>query len=981
MRRGARALALAFASRVARPAPSPRVAPEASSSFARHRDRRDGLLAARRLAARHAGAWAQVAEKDGTRRWRRVREEDAVARPRASSRPAVPPRRKRAPPPPRDPDAPEVPRVAFNRALTRAGSSDALLALYASTRPSLDPSPVNVATAIAWLRKLVAREVDDAQRPASASASSSSSASASSSSATSIVDRLSADARFGDVLRDAVPAASSVRARALSNIAHALGWLVRLGVDPVKRGAVSRAEWLALASAIADRYPVVAKHLIAQETAMSYNAFAHYAPCAERVSPEGWAALAKAACRNAGELNEQGVMLVLSALGGDAHERRRNADGGGGAWEEASEEEEEEESEEPSSSETSSGKTSSSSSSTSWISRARAGFTDAHWSSLARRLASPAVLAHLRANDQAASVVLSSLAKIEPAALAMDRVAGGWARVADACVAASATFGHQSASLALHAAAHLARREAAAAESRAFAERSGDDDDSREGISGRRPRESEGPWSGPWSTLGDSSWRALVSAATRAAPEMNAQSLATTLNAAWKHPPVREAISAVPGAHEAFANAAARALLSAEDRGNDVAAFVIGDAACKLPEISELMSREAWRALAERTADAVAAAGKRPKREGAGAEAEAGDEEGGGFAGGWSSDGLSWRPQRNKWTDAHPTKTASMFQNLARSDRMSDAMRYKRRRWRAMCASMASLAPSMNAAGVGLALNALTSRYKARDADATTAMTDGGWARMAEGVSRAFGAEGDDGRDDRLGSAAAAGGAGGETSAGGFEKGHAEIDDDVRGRRARGGASLRDAPGYVVAADVAMAVDAAKKFPDFAAALDAETKKTTPGGDEKITKSSRRTPPGQQPLLRGWDALAARVVSTIPWDPVHVTIFSSALGWLPALAEALARRPGGFARVVACFERRREDCVSGIDPDAPAGAAPSPVKWMEKTAAGVRLMRGHAEYRTYGEAEDRARLEAFERGIVHALESAKSRQRRDAGAR
>ena len=281
---------------------------------------------------------------------------------------------------------------------------------------------MNVATAIAWLRKLVAREVDDAQRRP-ASTSSSSSASASASSATSIVDRLSADARFGDVLRDAVPAASSVRARALSNIAHALGWLVRLGVHPVKRGAVSRAEWLALASAIADRYPVVAKHLIAQETAMSYNAFAHYAPCAERVSPEGWAALAKAACRNAGELNEQGVMLVLSALGGDAHERRRHADGGGGAWDESSEASDEE-SEEPFSSETSSGKTSSSSS-TSWISRARAGFTDAHWSSLARRLASPAVLAHLRANDQAASVVLSSLAKIEPAALAMDRVAGG----------------------------------------------------------------------------------------------------------------------------------------------------------------------------------------------------------------------------------------------------------------------------------------------------------------------------------------------------------------------------------------------------------------------------------------------------------------------------------------------------------------------------------------------------------------------------
>ena len=194
----------------------------------------------------------------------------------------------------------------------------------------------------------------------------------------------------------------------------------------------------------------------------------------------------------------------------------------------------------------------------------------------------------------------------------------------------------------------------------------------------------------------------------------------------------------------------------------------------------------------------------------------------------------------------------------------------------------------MNAAGVGLALNALTSRYKARDADATTAMTKEGWARMAEGVSRAFGAEGDDGGDDRLGSAAAAGGAGGETSAGGFEKGHAEIDVDVRGRVAERGASSRAAP-----ADVAMAVDAAKKFPDFAAALDAETKKTTPGGDEKTTKSSRRTPPGQQPLLRGWDALAARVVSTIPWDPVHVTIFSSALGWLPALAEALARRPGG----------------------------------------------------------------------------------------
>ena len=264
---------------------------------------------------------------------------------------------------------------------------------------------------------------------------------------------------------------------------------------------------------------------------------------------------------------------------------------------------------------------------------------------------------------------------------------------------------------------------------------------------------------------------------------------------------------------------------------------------------------------------------------------------------------------------------------------MSDAMRYKRCRWRAMCASMASLAPSMNAAGVGLALNALTSRYKARDADATTAMTKEGWARMAEGVSRAFGAEGttaatigSDPPRRRVGRAARHPRAARKGTRGNRRRRPraprerrrlAPRRARVRRRRGRrdGGGRGEEVPGL----------------------------RRRPGrGDEKDYTGRRRknnkivasNTPGQQPLLRGWDALAARVVSTIPWDPVHVTIFASALGWLPALAEALARRPGGFARVVACFERRREDCVSGIDPDAPAGRRLESRKWMEKTAAG-----------------------------------------------
>lgn len=147
--------------------------------------------------------------------------------------------------------------------------------------------------------------------------------------------------------------------------------------------------------------------------------------------------------------------------------------------------------------------------------------------------------------------------------------------------------------------------------------------------------------------------------------------------------------------------------------------------------------------------------------------------------------------------------------------------------------------------------------------------------------------------------------------------------------------------------------DAAKKLEGFRDALDAER--------------------------GGWDALARRFAQhAASIEPLHVVNYASALGWVRPLAEALADVPGGWDALTAALERH-EDVVAagGAEETGLDGKPRDPVKWMEKTVAGVALAREHPGFESYGDDDVRARLAALEARLRRRLPAA--REQRDAG--
>jgi hypothetical protein len=123
-----------------------------------------------------------------------------------------------------------------------------------------------------------------------------------------------------------------------------------------------------------------------------------------------------------------------------------------------------------------------------------------------------------------------------------------------------------------------------------------------------------------------------------------------------------------------------------------------------------------------------------------------------------------------------------------------------------------------------------------------------------------------------------------------------------------------------------------------------------------------------------WDDLARVVAaSAADLEPLQVTNVVSALGWLEPLASALARREGGWRAVLAAAGNRAASIKRGANESEAASApdfseAPEARKWLEKTSAGLELVRGHAGYqKSYGDEADRERLAALEAEFRNAL--------------
>ena len=184
------------------------------------------------------------------------------------------------------------------------------------------------------------------------------------------------------------------------------------------------------------------------------------------------------------------------------------------------------------------------------------------------------------------------------------------------------------------------------------------------------------------------------------------------------------------------------------------------------------------------------------------------------------------------------------------------------------------------------------------------------------------------------------------------------------------------ADGDVDAMHVATIADALKKLPEARGEFERLARladcadETGParngadGGDE-LLKNPPRNP---------WDDLARVVAaSAADLEPLQVTNVVSALGWLEPLASALARREGGWRAVLAAAGNRAASIKRGANESEAASApdfseAPEARKWLEKTSAGLELVRGHAGYqKSYGDEADRERLTALEAEFRDAL--------------
>ena len=180
------------------------------------------------------------------------------------------------------------------------------------------------------------------------------------------------------------------------------------------------------------------------------------------------------------------------------------------------------------------------------------------------------------------------------------------------------------------------------------------------------------------------------------------------------------------------------------------------------------------------------------------------------------------------------------------------------------------------------------------------------------------------------------------------------------------------ANGDVDAMHVATIADALKKLPvargefERLARTADETGPTRNGAGEEDAASRKKRNP--------WDDLARVVAaSAADLEPLQVTNVVSALGWLEPLASALARREGGWRAVLAAAGNRAASIKRGANESAAASApdfseAPEARKWLEKTSAGLELVRGHAGYeKSYGDEADRERLAALEAEFRDAL--------------
>ena len=179
------------------------------------------------------------------------------------------------------------------------------------------------------------------------------------------------------------------------------------------------------------------------------------------------------------------------------------------------------------------------------------------------------------------------------------------------------------------------------------------------------------------------------------------------------------------------------------------------------------------------------------------------------------------------------------------------------------------------------------------------------------------------------------------------------------------------ADGDVDAMHVATIADALKKLPEargeFERLARLADSLTGPG-------PARNGADGLGAKRNPWDDLARVVAaSAADLEPLQVTNVVSALGWLEPLASALARREGGWRAVLAAAGNRAASIKRGANESEAASApdfseAPEARKWLEKTSAGLELVRGHAGYqKSYGDEADRERLTALEAEFRDAL--------------
>ena len=421
-------------------------------------------------------------------------------------------------------------------------------------------------------------------------------------------------------------------------------------------------------------------------------------------------------------------------------------------------------------------------------------------------------------------------------------------------------------------------------------------------------------------SVDEGGWRAFETAALRLAPTASPQAAAMLLNGAWKlaaePSATRNGFSFGDAVLEALGRRAAEILVEEASASasfslfDEQATFVAADALGKLPAARAGFSAVAAATTRRRTDPWAALAGRLAARV---------VEAGRGEVRPSHSDATHQSTESNANSGGGP---AASFHVLARVPELAGALVTKKA-WRDVGAAIAKLAPSaFDAEDCARVLNGYAKqRRNALIAEATPPSAARALARRVAALA---------------------------------------------------------ADGDVDAMHVATIADALKKLPEARGEFERlarlsmadetgparnGTRNGADGGDELLKK--RRNP---------WDDLARVVAaSAADLEPLQVTNVVSALGWLEPLASALARREGGWRAVLAAAGNRAASIKRGANESEAASApdfseAPEARKWLEKTSAGLELVRGHAGYqKSYGDEADRERLAALEAEFRNAL--------------